>query len=134
MYEYINGKITDIQSGYIVLENNGIGYLVYTANPYSFDIGGEYKIYIYQYIREDENTLYGFKSYEEKDLFLRLTSVKGLGCKMAMPMLAGGSPEGIIDAINNNEKYKILGMENIKRFTLDAKVDEYFNLYKELNI
>ena len=91
MYEYINGKITDIQSGYIVLENNGIGYLVYTANPYSFDIGGEYKIYIYQYIREDENTLYGFKSYEEKDLFLRLTSVKGLGCKMAMPMLAGGS-------------------------------------------
>ena len=34
MYEYINGKVTDIQSGYIVLENNGIGYLVYTANPY----------------------------------------------------------------------------------------------------
>ena len=99
MYEYIKGKVTDIQSGYIVLENNGIGYLIYTANPYSFNIDEEYKLYVYQYIREDENTLYGFKSYEEKDLFLRLTSVKGLGCKMAIPMLASGSPEGIIDAI-----------------------------------
>ena len=72
MYEYIKGKVTDIQSGYIVLENNGIGYLIYTANPYSFNIDEEYKLYVYQYIREDENTLYGFKSYEEKDLFLRL--------------------------------------------------------------
>ena len=126
MYEYINGKITDIQSGYIVLENNGIGYLVYTANPYSFDIGGEYKIYIYQYIREDENTLYGFKSYEEKDLFLRLTSVKGLGCKMAMPMLAGGSPEGIIDAIEREnilylKKFPKIGDKLARQIILDLK-------------
>ena len=111
MYEYIKGKVTDIQSGYIVLENNGIGYLIYTANPYSFNIDEEYKLYVYQYIREDENTLYGFKSYEEKDLFLRLTSVKGLGCKMAIPMLASGSPEGIIDAI---ERENILYFKQLK--------------------
>ena len=47
MYEYIKGKVTDNQSNYIVLENNGIGYLIYVASPYSFD-NKEYKIYTYQ--------------------------------------------------------------------------------------
>ncbi|HIQ91101.1 MAG TPA: Holliday junction branch migration protein RuvA [Candidatus Coprosoma intestinipullorum] len=126
MYEYIKGKVTDIQSGYIVLENNGIGYLIYTANPYSFNIDEEYKLYVYQYIREDENTLYGFKSYEEKDLFLRLTSVKGLGCKMAIPMLASGSPEGIIDAIEREnilylKKFPKIGDKVARQIILDLK-------------
>ncbi len=126
MYEYIKGKVTDIQSGYIVLENNGIGYLIYTANPYSFNIDEEYKLYIYQYIREDENTLYGFKSFEEKDLFLRLTSVKGLGCKMAIPMLASGSPEGIIDAIEREnilylKKFPKIGDKVARQIILDLK-------------
>ena len=126
MYEYIKGKVTDIQSGYIVSENNGIGYLIYTANPYSFNIDEEYKLYVYQYIREDENTLYGFKSYEEKDLFLRLTSVKGLGCKMAIPMLASGSPEGIIDAIEREnilylKKFPKIGDKVARQIILDLK-------------
>ncbi len=126
MYEYIKGKVTDIQSGYIVLENNGIGYLIYTANPYSFNIDEEYKLYVYQYIREDENTLYGFKNYEEKDLFLRLTSVKGLGCKMAIPMLASGSPEGIIDAIEREnilylKKFPKIGDKVARQIILDLK-------------
>ena len=126
MYEYIKGKVTDIQSGYIVLENNGIGYLIYTANPYSFNIDEEYKLYVYQYVREDENTLYGFKSYEEKDLFLRLTSVKGLGCKMAIPMLASGSPEGIIDAIEREnilylKKFPKIGDKVARQIILDLK-------------
>lgn len=126
MYEYIKGKVTDIQSGYIVLENNGIGYLIYTANPYSFNIDEEYKLYVYQYIREDENTLYGFKSFEEKDLFLRLTSVKGLGCKMAIPMLASGSPEGIIDAIEREnilylKKFPKIGDKVARQIILDLK-------------
>ena len=126
MYEYIKGKVIDIQSGYIVVENNGIGYLIYTANPYSFNIDEEYKLYVYQYIREDENTLYGFKSYEEKDLFLRLTSVKGLGCKMAIPMLASGSPEGIIDAIEREnilylKKFPKIGDKVARQIILDLK-------------
>ena len=126
MYEYIKGKVTYIQIGYIVLENNGIGYLIYTANPYSFNIDEEYKLYVYQYIREDENTLYGFKSYEEKDLFLRLTSVKGLGCKMAIPMLASGSPEGIIDAIEREnilylKKFPKIGDKVARQIILDLK-------------
>ena len=72
MYAYIKGIITIIEANYIVIENNGIGYLVYVANPYSFELETEYKIYIYEQVREDEHTLYGFKEKEEKDLFLRL--------------------------------------------------------------
>ena len=50
-------------------------------------------------IREDDNSLYGFKTKEEKEMFLKLISVKGLGPKMALPMLATGSISGIMDAI-----------------------------------
>ena len=98
MYGYIKGKITEIENNYVIIENNGVGYIVYVANPYSYQ-EGEYTIYLYHYIREDENSLYGFKSKEEKELFLKLISVKGLGCKMALPMFATGSIDGIIDAI-----------------------------------
>ena len=62
MYDYIIGKITDIKSNSIVLDNNGIGYLVYVSNPYSFELDKEIKVYIYQQIQEDGHFLYGFKS------------------------------------------------------------------------
>ena len=90
MYEYIKGIVKKIESNYIVLENNGVGYLIYTGNPYSFNVGEEYTVYVYQYVREDEISLYGFKTMEEKELFLKLISVNGLGCKMTLPMLATG--------------------------------------------
>ncbi len=99
MYGYIKGKVTEIESTYIIVENNGIGHLIYTANPYSFKEDEDVKVYLYNQVREDENTLYGFLTKEEKDLFLKLIGVKGLGCKMALPMLATGSINGIVDAI-----------------------------------
>ena len=126
MYEYIKGKITAIESNYIVVENNNIGYLVYTANPYSFNINEEYKIYIYQQIREDENSLYGFKTKEEKNLFLKLIDVKGLGCRMALPILATGSIDGIIDAIEREnilylKKFPKIGDKVARQIILDLK-------------
>ena len=62
MYSYIKGIITDIETSYVVLENNGIGYMIYVANPYSYKVGSDVVIYLYQQIREDEHTLFGFKS------------------------------------------------------------------------
>ena len=126
MYAFIKGKIVDIESNYIIVENNGIGYLVYTANPYSFQLEQEALIYIYQYIKEDENSLYGFKTKEEKELFLKLISVKGLGCKMALPMLATGSIEGIIDAIEREnilylKKFPKIGDKVARQIILDLK-------------
>lgn len=126
MYNYMIGKVVEIESNYIVLENNNIGYLIYTANPYSFNIDNEYKIYLYQYIREDENSLYGFMSKEEKDLFLKLINVKGLGCKMALPILATGSIKGIIDAIEREnilylKKFPKIGDKVARQIILDLK-------------
>jgi len=125
MYSYITGKIKEIESNYVVLENSNIGYLVYTANPYSFEVEKEYKVYLYQYIREDESSLYGFKTIEEKNLFLRLISVKGLGCKMALPMLAGNI-SGVIDAIEREnilylKKFPKIGDKVARQIILDLK-------------
>ena len=126
MYSYLTGIIKEIESSYIVIDNHGIGYLIYTANPYQFHEEEEVKIYVYQQIREDENTLYGFKTKEEKDLFLQLIQVKGLGCKMALPMLATGSIEGIQDAIEREnvlylKKFPKIGDKVARQVILDLK-------------
>ena len=126
MYSYITGIVKEIETSYIVLDNHGIGYLIYTANPYQFHEEEEVKIYLYQQVREDENTLYGFKTKEEKDLFLQLIQVKGLGCKMALPMLATGSIEGIQDAIEREnvlylKKFPKIGDKVARQIILDLK-------------
>mgnify|MGYP004598792811 FL=1 len=126
MIEFIIGKVEEIESNYISLNNNNIGYLIYTANPYSFEIGKEYKIYIYQNVKEDEITLYGFKTKEERNLFLKLISVKGLGCKMALPMFATGSIDGIKDAIEREnilylKKFPKIGDKVARQIILDLK-------------
>lgn len=126
MYNYILGTVTDIEGTYVVVEAGGIGYQVYTPNPYSFDLNTTYKVYIYQYIREDENSLYGFKSKEEKEMFLKLISVKGLGPKMALPILATGSISGIMDAIEREnilylKKFPKIGDKVAKQMVLDLK-------------
>lgn len=126
MYSYIKGIVTEIESNYIVLDNNGIGYLVYTPNSYAFNVEESYKVYIYQNVKEDELTLYGFKTKEEKDLFLKLIEVKGLGCKMALPIIATGSISGIVDAIEREnilylKKFPKIGDKVARQIILDLK-------------
>lgn len=101
MYSYIKGLIVDIQRDHIVIDNNGIGYLVYVSNPYTFIKGKEMIVYLYQQVREDGILLYGFPTLEEKELFLKLILVKGIGCKSACNMLASGDVEAICNAIEN---------------------------------
>ena len=126
MYAYLNGIIKDIESNYIVLDINGIGYLIYVANPYYYQIENSYKVYTYTHIREDEFSLYGSKSKEELDLFLKLISVKGLDPKMALPILATGSIEGIMDAIDREnilylKKFPKIGDKVARQIILDLK-------------
>ncbi len=123
---FIKGIVVEIESSYIVLENNGIGYEIYTPNPYSFTLNKEYMVYVYEKIGEDEHTLYGFISKDEKELFLKLISVKGLGCKMALPMIALGSIEGIEDAIEREnilylKKFPKIGDKVARQIILDLK-------------
>lgn len=126
MYSYIKGIIVDQASNYIVIDNNGIGYQIYVGNPFSFELNKETLVYIYSYIREDEYTLYGFKTIDEKELFLKLINVKGLGPKMAMPILATGSISGIVDAIEREnilylKKFPKIGEKVARQMILDLK-------------
>lgn len=126
MYSYIKGTITDIVSNAIIIETNGIGYFVNTPNPFVFEVGKEYQIYLYQQIKEDEHNLFGFKDKSEKELFLKLISVKGLGPKMALPIIASASVSGISDAINREnilylKKFPKIGEKLAKQIILDLK-------------
>ena len=126
MYSYIIGNVVEVNSSYITIDNHGIGYLVFTPNPYAFKEGVEYKVYLYQQIKEDEHLLYGFKSIEDKELFLKLIEVKGLGPKMALPIIAMGSVNGIADAINREnilylKKFPKIGDKLAKQMILDLK-------------
>lgn len=125
MYNYIKGNVLSYGPNYITLENNGIGYMIFVANPYAYQEDNEYKVYIYHHIREDEQTLYGFKSEQERDLFLRLINVKGVGPKLALPILA--SPvDAIYDAIERENilyltKFPKVGDKVARQIILDLK-------------
>ena len=125
MYNYIIGKVTSYGPNYITLENNGIGYLVYVANPYVYIENNEYKVYIYSHIREEEYTLYGFRNEQERDFFLRLINVKGVGPRLALPILA--SPvNAVYDAIERENilyltKFPKVGDKVARQIILDLK-------------
>ena len=117
MYGYISGEIKEIEPSYVIIDNNGIGYLIYVPNPYGFMIGKNYTIYTYTKVAEDEYSLYGFKTKEEKELFLKL---------MALPMLATGSITMIEEAIeteniNYLKKFPKIGDKVARQVILDLK-------------
>jgi holliday junction DNA helicase RuvA len=126
MYEYIIGEITKITPKYIVIENNGIGYILIVSNPYNFKIGEKLKVYTYQYIREQINDLYGFKEEAEKVLFIKLISVSGIGPKSALSILASGNVDKIAEAIEARDdqylrKFPGIGPKAAQQIILDLK-------------
>ncbi len=126
MYDYLKGIITKQIANYIVVDVLGVGYKVFTPNPYRFKLDEETKVYVYNHVREDENSLYGFSSEEERDLFLRLIDVKGLGPKMAITILASCSLNGLIDAIDREnvlylKKIPKVGEKLARQIILDLK-------------
>ena len=130
MYAYIKGKISEINPTNIVIDNNGIGYEITVANPYEYQLNEEKQIYISQQVREDSNVLYGFSNKEQKKVFLLLLKVKGVGPKSALAILAGGTSEEIIGAIENQDavyltKFPGIGKKSAQQIILDlqGKVD-----------
>jgi len=126
MYNYIKGMVVDQTASLIVVDNNGIGYDIYVSNPYAFELDKEYKVYLYHHITENSQALFGFKTKEEKELFLKLINVKGLGPKIALPMFATGSVDGIVDAIDRENvlyltKFPKVGDKLARQIILDLK-------------
>lgn len=126
MYSYIKGIIIELSKDHIVIENNGIGYFVYVSNPYRFQKGKEMIVYIYQQVKEDDIILFGFEKKEEKDLFLKLILVKGIGCKTAIGILATGDVQAIISAIESKnitylKKIPGIGPKAAQQIVLDLQ-------------
>lgn len=124
MYEYIKGKITNITPKYIVIDNNGIGYNIKTPNPYNYELDSLVTVYTYLHVREDVFELYGFSSLYERDFFLSLISVKGIGPKGALAILASGKTEETINAIKESnsrylEKFPGIGAKASQQIILD---------------
>ena len=126
MFEYLKGIVAKIDPAYVVLDVNGIGYKILCPTPYSYQENQPATIYVEQVVRDTGITLYGFLSLEDKELFLKLISVKGLGPKMALPMLATGSITMIEEAIeteniNYLKKFPKIGDKVARQVILDLK-------------
>ena len=137
MYSYFKGSIKEIEGDHIVIEVNNIGYKVFVSNPYSYNIDESIIVYLYNHIREDEYSLYGFKSTIEREIFLKLINVKGMGPKTALGLLATGSINGLIDAINKEnilylKKFPKVGEKLARQIVLDlkGKMESKDNLYE----
>lgn len=102
MIGFLRGTVHHFGLDYVLLDVNNVGYRINFYHPELLKIGEEILIYTYQNVREDEQSLYGFLSLDEYDLFVKLISVKGLGPKIASGILANASVESIIEAIEND--------------------------------
>lgn len=126
MIAFIKGKVYSLGNDYIIIENQGIGYYVYVANTQNFFIQMETIIYTYQHVREDAISLFGFRSMEEHDLFMRLIGVKGVGPKTALSMLGVCSAKEMITAIETNDVNQLkklpgIGAKTAQQIVLDLK-------------
>lgn len=128
MYEYIKGIVTFVSPYYIVVETNNIGYQVAVANPFLYNLKEQKEviIYLYQVVREDSLTLYGFTNLEEKQLFIKLISVSGIGPKSALAIMASEDHSGLVSAIESADstfltKFPGVGKKTAQQMILDLK-------------
>lgn len=130
MIDYIKGNIAELTPTYTVLDNNGIGYMInislttYDALPKG--IRDEALLYVYEAIREDAHLLYGFATKREREAFLLLISVSGVGPNTARMILSGMSVDEFSQAIASNnvamfKSVKGVGAKTAQRIIVDLK-------------
>jgi len=126
MYYYLHGLITLHNKSSVVIECNGVGYDFYVSNINDFPIGEIMYVYIYHYQREDDNYFVGFKTLDEKNVYSSLVSVKGIGNKLGLAILANSNIENLKQAIKNAdskyfEKIPGIGKKSALQIILDLK-------------
>ncbi|MDR0430788.1 MAG: Holliday junction branch migration protein RuvA [Tannerellaceae bacterium] len=128
MIEYIKGDIVELSPARLIIECGGIGYeLNISLNTYSaFNGKATGMIYVYEVIREDAHLLYGFAERAERELFLMLTTVSGVGPNTARMILSSIPPAELIEVIAANNETALTGVKGIglktaQRILVDLK-------------
>jgi Holliday junction DNA helicase RuvA len=123
----LSGKLIYKQPNTIIIDINGVGYEV-TIPLSTFyglgEVGSEASLKIHTHVREDLIQLFGFLTTREKELFLRLTSVSGIGPKLAITMLSGLPAAELIPAIKNNDLGRLTSIPGVGRKTAERVVVE----------
>ncbi len=131
MYAYLKGIVSTLADGVVVLENNGIGYELFCSSGCcsSLTQGQEAMLYTYLHVREDAMILYGFTSLSEKNMFLRLVSVSGVGAKVAMSILSSASVTALASAVTQGDTKQLSSIKGIGKKTAERIVLELKDIF-----
>lgn len=127
MIAQLSGKLLVKLPNTVVIDVGGVGYEV-TVPLSTFyelgEVGSDVSLRIHTHVREDSLQLFGFQTNREKELFLRLTSVSGIGPKLAITMLSGMPAVELIPAIRNNDVIRLTAIPGVGRKTAERVVVE----------
>jgi len=129
MYDYIKGQYKGIFKDYVTVENNGIGYKIFTSGNTMAQmpsLDGEVILYLTQIIREDFMGLYGFSTRDELELFQTLITISGIGAKASLSLLSASTPDRLkLAIIQENETLLLkapgIGKKTAQRLILELK-------------
>jgi holliday junction DNA helicase RuvA len=113
MIKFIKGTVYSFTNDSVIVDNNGIGYLIYFSQPEKLSLGSELMIFTYQHFRDGGTVLYGFLSKDELDLFEKLITVKGLGPKTAMTIISRSTYDKLVSAIEQGDVNYLKNMPSV---------------------
>jgi Holliday junction DNA helicase RuvA len=127
MIAFLSGKILEKNANSVVIDVGGVGYEVTIPLSTFYELGeagAEVSLRVYSYVREDQFSLFGFRTSLEKELFLQLISVSGIGPKSAVTALSGMSADEIITAIRQNNLARLGTIPGVGKKTAERIVIE----------
>lgn len=135
MIAYLAGKILAKHTTTVIIDVGGVGYEVNIPLSTFYDLGeagAPIQLTIHTHVREDTLQLFGFKTLRERDIFLRLLSVSGVGPKLALTMLSGLSADELVGAIRSGDLVRLTRLPGVGKKTAERLVLELRDKIAEL--